>query len=835
MVHVGAGDARSPATAVVLADTTGRIVAGTMTGLDGSFAITAPSAGIYRVRIRRIGFSPDSSALLHLGAGERQTFDSRLDVLTTLQLPAVAVTETRRCVISPEAGTAAFRLWQEAQTALTGTVAGASHGKLQFLLGRFEREVDISTGDVVRSRDWVVAENGESFQSVSAESLAVHGFAHAEGDHSVYYAPDGRTLTSEAFARTHCLTPVLDPRHPELVGLGFKPVNGQRERTTDVSGVLWLDRNTAQLRFLEYAYTGEGSGASAGAKDTELASGRVDYQLLASGAWIVNNWLIRAPIVTNARKSEVQKSDDYFIVRTRTTGHVTSRWEIGGTVRAIRDPSALGTTTAVLATVHGQVVTGASEAERNAGAVSEVIVALIGNADTGSNGAAETDSASKSARRSSVDASGRFSFDSVAAGNYLLRTTSPRLDTLYVRVPDTRIALGAGETISARITLPSQTDALANLCRQSPASDNRIVHGTVRDSVNGAPVRAASVRASWLHDGMISGGGKGISMTTTERDTQTDSAGHYILCALPSSRTVTIRTSIKSLRALPVRIDGGAEPGAGTVLMRDIVMETSNAQLYVTDANGTLTRGSTSRASKSVAPTGLGTIEGTVVDSAGHGLADVGVSLLEPNGTVSRTSSNGGFRLDGVAAGTHVVRFRRVGLQPVTLRVDVKSGDVVQTDAVLSVASKTLATVVVRGAGIDTLYLPAGVGDRIANGMGTYLTSRDIQRRKVSRTTDLLRGIAGLELSKTGAVGNSRGLISIYTPGCTAGAPIYLDGILLDNTNSGTDTNVSGTSAIDMIPPADVAAIEVYRGAAELPAGLPRNVCGGVFIWTRNR
>ncbi|HEV2749214.1 MAG TPA: carboxypeptidase-like regulatory domain-containing protein [Gemmatimonadales bacterium] len=74
-----------------------------------------------------------------------------------------------------------------------------------------------------------------------------------------------------------------------LIGLSFEPVPGHTLR--DVAGVLWLDRQTAELRSLEYRYTNLASWVP-----RDRAGGRLEFERLPTGAWIVRRWWIRSPV-----------------------------------------------------------------------------------------------------------------------------------------------------------------------------------------------------------------------------------------------------------------------------------------------------------------------------------------------------------------------------------------------------------------------------------------------------------------------------------------------------------------------------------------------------------
>src|SRR5690348_2311055 len=65
-------DSGAPAsgTAVLLVNAAGVIIAGTLSGSDGRYVLSAPSAGKFRIRARRVGFAPDSSNELLFEVGQ---------------------------------------------------------------------------------------------------------------------------------------------------------------------------------------------------------------------------------------------------------------------------------------------------------------------------------------------------------------------------------------------------------------------------------------------------------------------------------------------------------------------------------------------------------------------------------------------------------------------------------------------------------------------------------------------------------------------------------------------------------------------------------------------
>lgn len=229
----------------------------------------------------------------------------------------------------------------------------------------------------------------------------------------------------------------------------------------------------------------------------------------------------------------------------------------------------------------------------------------------------------------------------------------------------------------------------------------------------------------------------------------------------------------------------------------------------------------------------FGVIAGTIVDTAGTRLPLVDVVILDARHLQTRTNTTGGYRIDSVDAGLHLVRFRRIGLVAMTVTVTVRRGEVTGVDVVMGTVPHTLATVTVQDTLGETSRLPPGVLSRIRSGMGTYITAADIERRHPIRTSQMLQLVVGADLTKDGAVNNTRGIISLKTPGCKYGMPVYIDGARIADPHMGADT-LHGSPLADYVPPSAVAAIEVYRGAAELPGSLPQDKCGGLFIWTKH-
>jgi len=274
---------------ILLFDVAGRERDRTTTAGDGRFVLRAPGPGEYRLRALRIGYRRWDSPPLQLARG--QTLDYRIEMPEVpVQLAGITVEERSRCRVRPAEGEAAATLWEEVAKALSITQLTLVRKIYRFRTETFRRTLDPALNPLDEKRASDVGFGDWSFVSLPPESLAQRGFVYDSTGGPVYVAPDIPVLLSEAFLSSHCfrLQSAADDTTP-LIGLAFEPAHGRRLQ--DIAGVLWLDRGTAELKFLEYHYTNLAAWIPA-----EHIGGRVEFDRLPTGAWFIRGWLITAPI-----------------------------------------------------------------------------------------------------------------------------------------------------------------------------------------------------------------------------------------------------------------------------------------------------------------------------------------------------------------------------------------------------------------------------------------------------------------------------------------------------------------------------------------------------------
>ena len=226
-------------------------------------------------------------------------------------------------------------------------------------------------------------------------------------------------------------------------------------------------------------------------------------------------------------------------------------------------------------------------------------------------------------------------------------------------------------------------------------------------------------------------------------------------------------------------------------------------------------------------------LSGCVVDPLG---APVGGARVWIDGRPDTTESDrdGRFAIQGLAAGRHMVRLRKLGFKPALHPVQVFQSDQACRPFPINFAESLneLDTVSISGRRIDQTNL-RGFYSRIDSKMypiNSFLTAQQAENFAASQTSDWLRVMQGVRVVSSGRRGDAI-QNQIRVRGGPGGARdcvpfVYVDGLLFDR-----------QGRVDDIPPGAVAALEVHGGLAKTPPEFQsgNNQCGVVLIWTRTR
>ena len=181
--------------------------------------------------------------------------------------------------------------------ALEAAALGEEEGRYRFRSLLARTHTMLGGREIGIPRRWEAESTGLPFTTLSGEELTRGGYMAVHRDSIVFFGLGAAAILSEPFLTPHCFgVREGGAEHPGLVGLEFVPLAGRVE--PDVRGVLWLDRVSGELRFVDYRYTNlpfAGRPANLG--------GRLDFRRLPGGGWVVWDWIIRAPRLSYSRGS----------------------------------------------------------------------------------------------------------------------------------------------------------------------------------------------------------------------------------------------------------------------------------------------------------------------------------------------------------------------------------------------------------------------------------------------------------------------------------------------------------------------------------------------------
>ncbi|HEY8833439.1 MAG TPA: carboxypeptidase-like regulatory domain-containing protein [Gemmatimonadaceae bacterium] len=285
---------------VALLDGNDSVVVEGLSSDSGTRVLRAPP-GVYRVRTRRIGFLPVVSPPVAL---PRQ--DELLLAIETSRvvLDRIVVNSKSQCGRGDSDSSSLGVVWDEIDKALrasqltTADLRGFGRGRV------YHRQ--IRSGAVVQAdTSFFNIVDQRPFGAVDPDSLARAGYVVGDEKNGwVFYAPDETVLLSDQFASTHCFRVVREDERRGQIGVAFEPVT--QRKLPDIAGVLWVDEASAELREVVFRFV------NAGVIGRYEATGFTRFLRVPSGAWIVDEWLLKLPRV--AARQSVYRGREYSLI-----------------------------------------------------------------------------------------------------------------------------------------------------------------------------------------------------------------------------------------------------------------------------------------------------------------------------------------------------------------------------------------------------------------------------------------------------------------------------------------------------------------------------------------
>ena len=217
---------------------------------------------------------------------------------------------------------------------------------------------------------------------------------------------------------------------------------------------------------------------------------------------------------------------------------------------------------------------------------------------------------------------------------------------------------------------------------------------------------------------------------------------------------------------------------------------------------------------------GTGGIKGVVRDSSGTAVegAQVSVKGVDIHG---ESGAGGEFLFAKASAGPMMIHVRRIGFLPESATVNVLAGTTINAEFTLRRLVVALTPVVITGRREITGRM-AGFYQRMSRGHGHFFTREQVDKRNPANMTDLFRMIPGVRVDTRGFNNQVR------FRGARCAPLTWLDGSPL----------YAGEFDLDSVDPRSFEGIEIYSGAASVPAEYQGNrslssACGTIILWSK--
>jgi hypothetical protein len=504
---------------VVVLDSAGMLLGGGFSDQGGHVDLPTPARAPFRVRADKVSFDTWVSVVLR-PAGK--PIHVRIGMFPT-RIPTVLGRTETACQQLSGPGTPAGDLWAELRKALTANAMTEAQGLVALDVDLYERVLDRNLGVMSERTEQRTKVPRRPATGISWDQLdsARRGDATSA---EVYRAPDAATFLSDRFVKSHCFSAIRGYGSENgLTGLEFKParVGGLPELT----GVIWLDPRANSLRYLNFDYVNLPVPLR-----IARTTGRVDFQQLPSGKWIVPRWYIRMPRTARVRSTDVGSPT---VVRDSLVGYQ----EVGGTAR----PAGSAPTVAA----GSPAPTQDEPEEAPSDAVHSILTGLVFDSTTGRPLKGVEVSTGGGQFKAITSDGGRYELSVLGGLSDKVIFDHPRLSLFRIPERVQNITVPAGSRGQAVVTIPSLGTLRKRLCGQNETGTEAqgIAVGYVRDAA-GNPVRNAHVWATWQIS-WIQQNGRLVS-TNQQRTVETDTGpdGSYMICGFTRGAQVTAKVGI---------------------------------------------------------------------------------------------------------------------------------------------------------------------------------------------------------------------------------------------------------------------------------------------------
>ena len=415
------------------------------------------------------------------------------------------------------------------------------------------------------------------------------------------------------------------------------------------------------------------------------------------------------------------------------------------------------------------------------------------------------------------DGQGRYHFDSLPVGRYMVQLTHAALDSLELSLPALEVFISAGQTVEVPFTLPTSLALRDAVCRGLTLQKaTGAVTGHVMNADTDKPLANADVAISWTD---LSFDRKALRSNTEQHDNwvRTGPRGEYRICNVPIGSWLLLQLQYGGRAGNAVRV---AVSGEEAVVVRDLSLSVAEAPtLAALDSAGATIRGldrepsADDSLSEGLYLTGTASVAGVVLGEGGRPLGDVEIRVVNAR-PVTRTDAAGRFMLNNLPSGTQLLAVRRIGYLVGDVAVELRPNRTVSQNVLLRrvVSLDSIRIVARRSRYADFEYR------RRNSPMGRFLTANDLAKQHATELAPVIQRVGGFTIVGHGP--NTQ----VFSTAARAGRTNCKEvNVVIDGIDQAT---------INMVPPHDIAAVEVYAEAAGAP-GQYRAECGLILIWTK--
>jgi hypothetical protein len=412
------------------------------------------------------------------------------------------------------------------------------------------------------------------------------------------------------------------------------------------------------------------------------------------------------------------------------------------------------------------------------------------------------------------DAQGRFRFDSLPPGRYLIQVAVPTLDSLEISLPAERVEIAEGKTTRFDAPLPSGAKLRDAVCHGLRLGEEKVaVAGHATNADTGEPLVGAQVAAAWVHN-YIDRNTQAIVTQRRSASARTGPNGEYRMCGVPSDVTLSLQLHYEDRASPIVRVAVSDDEGAA---VRDLSLSPRTAATVTAldSVARVLTIEGRDSTRAELALVGTAKVSGEVRSLTSEPVAGAEVRVRDARST-TLTDSAGHYTLDALPAGTQLLVVRKLGYPIVEVPIDLRPDRTVSRDVLLR-RNVVLDTMQVVG---ERSKYPEFERNRRSNSFGQFLTQEQIKKLHAIEAADLFINVFGFT-----ALGRGSRARVVSNKALREHGECKEANVVVDNAE---------WQSINLVDPSRIAGLEAYADESFVPARFQgRAHCGVIVIWLR--